>query len=494
MAEEICKKADMEGLGISCRNMELYGAGTGEAARMASEQTIAAISTPLGEGGIGIVRMSGPESVRILTELLRDGKNRPISSFKDHMMTYGYIVNPETGERIDEVLATVMYAPKSYTREDVVEVSCHGGVVATREILRAFLSCGARLAEPGEFTKRAFLNGRIDLAQAESVIDLIRAKTESSMRLALEGLRGRLSGEVKGVKDRLVKVMAFIEASIDFPEDDTDIYTADDIKSELLEAEREIRELISTSKRGKIYREGLSVVITGKPNVGKSSIMNALLRENRAIVTEIPGTTRDAIEEVININGIPVRLVDTAGIRDTADLVEKLGVERSKDLLNRADLVLLIIDQGSELTDEDWQIIGMVDREKTLVVLNKADLPRVAEIDRIRELFGKERIVEASAVEENGVKELEKAIFDRVVGREGGFEGTAVVANVRHEQSLKDALKALEMAIRSLDEGFPIDLASIDVRSALESLGEITGESVSEEVIERIFQEFCIGK
>ncbi|EYE88645.1 tRNA modification GTPase [Fervidicella metallireducens AeB] len=460
---------------------------------MIIDDTIAAISTAIGEGGIGIVRMTGEDSLNILNKVFRSYKNKDTMNMKSYTLRYGHIVNPETDEIIDEVIVSYMKAPNTYTREDVVEINCHGGMVAVKRILATLLNNGARLAEPGEFTKRAFLNGRIDLSQAEAVIDLIRAKTDESMKIALEQTKGKLSTKIKHLMDKLLKMLAHIEAAVDFPEDDIEDVVSKSVINDGKEIVTEIEGLIKNAETGKLLREGLNTAIVGKPNVGKSSLLNALLEEARAIVTDIPGTTRDVIEEYINIKGIPVKIVDTAGIRKTEDLVEKIGVEKSKEYIDIADLIIFMLDGSRELDNEDKEIIKMLENKRVIVVINKSDLPMVIDMDYIKNNLINHPIIYTSVNTEEGVEQIEDKIVELF------FKGDVTVkdvyiTNVRHKDILTKALESINKGIETLSSGFPIDCASIDLKDAYLKLGEITGDTVADDIIDKIFTEFCIGK
>jgi len=454
------------------------------------EDTIAAISTPLGEGGIGIIRVSGPEALQITSRIFK--AKRGIKSFESHKMVYGYIFD-QYGQMVDEVLFCYMKAPHTYTREEVVEINCHGGMVPLRRILELVLAEGARLAEPGEFSKRAFLNGRLDLAQAESVIDIIRSKTETGLRLAVSQLRGSLSLKVKSLQDKLLGVLAGVEASIDFP--DEDIENVADVVPSCEELIDELNKLIAGSEAGIIYREGIRATITGKPNVGKSSLLNALLRENRAIVTSVPGTTRDVIEEVINIKGIPLRIIDTAGLRKTEDLVERIGVERSKEAIEKADLILLVLDDSAGVTGEDIEIIELLRKKRTIVLINKVDVgKKLISQEVIGNLIGSWPVLWISAENGTGLVELEETIADMVLGGKIVSQDNLLITNIRHKRALEKAVFHLREAVAGVKNMIPLDIVAIDIRAAWENLGEITGLTVDEDLIDRIFSEFCIGK
>lgn len=457
------------------------------------DDTIAAISTPLGEGGIGIVRISGPQAVKIIKTLFR-AKRGDWSNNGSHRLIYGHITE-RNGDVVDEVLLTFMKAPHTYTREDVVEINCHGGIVPLRKILELVLSRGARLAEPGEFSKRAFLNGRLDLAQAESVIDVIRSKTEAGLKLAVSQLKGELSKKITALQDRLLGLLAQVEANIDFPEDDLEEATGQSIIRSGEDLLEEIKELIRGAETGKIYREGISTIIIGKPNVGKSSLLNALLRENRAIVTDIPGTTRDIIEEVINIRGIPLKIIDTAGLHETEDIVEKIGVERTREMIGRADLVLLVLDAATGLADEDIAITELIGEKKAIFIVNKVDVEETRITgNEVERLAGKQPALWISAREEKGLDVLEEKIVEMVLGGQVFGSDTVMVANIRHKQALEKAARHLKEAVHGIKEMVPVDVVAIDLRTAWEALGEITGSTVTEDLLDRIFADFCIGK
>jgi len=454
--------------------------------------TIAAIATPHGESGIGIVRISGPLSEKVATRLFRSKKR--LSRLKSHHLYYGEIIDADNGKSIDEVLLTLMRKPKTYTREDVLEINCHGGYLVLRRVLEVVLGQGVRLAEPGEFTKRAFLNGRIDLSQAEAVVDIIRAKTAKSLKIANQQLKGDLSREIEGLRERVVGSLASVEALIDFPDEKIDV-DEDVIREVLEEAQRKVGELIASYEEGKIYRDGVSVGIVGKTNVGKSSLLNVLLRENRAIVTPIPGTTRDVIEEAVNIQEIPIRLVDTAGIRRASNAIEREGVRLAKGKVAEADMVILVIDGSRSLDKYDWEIIDEVREKNTVIAVNKMDLPIKTSPEQVQALLPNTRAMKISALRNWGIDALKESIYCRLtedgVGREAG---EVVVANARHKRALEESLESLRRAKEGIQGGIPIELIALELRSCLDHLGEIGGETTTEEVLERIFNQFCIGK
>ncbi|MCA1042203.1 tRNA uridine-5-carboxymethylaminomethyl(34) synthesis GTPase MnmE [Bacillus infantis] len=457
--------------------------------------TIAAISTPMGEGAIAIVRLSGDEAFSIADKLYRGVGGKRISDAASHTIHYGHIIDPKTSEVAEEVMVSVMKGPKTFTKEDVVEINCHGGIVSVNRVLQLVLNHGARLAEPGEFTKRAFLNGRIDLSQAEAVMDLIRAKTDRAMNVALGQMEGRLSNLVKRLRQEILETLAHIEVNIDYPEyDDVEEMTHQLLLEKAGFVKGEIEKLLKTSQQGKILREGLSTVIVGRPNVGKSSLLNSLVHENKAIVTDIPGTTRDVIEEYVNVRGVPLRLLDTAGIRETEDIVERIGVERSRQVLKEADLILLVVNYSDELTQEDENLFKVVEDMDVIVIVNKTDLPQKIDMERVRELSAKHRLVTTSLLEDQGVDELEESISSLFFA--GGIEAgdMTYVSNTRHIALLNQALNSIEEALNGVDFGTPIDIIQIDLTRTWELLGEIIGESVHDSLIDQLFSQFCLGK
>ena len=457
-------------------------------------ETIAAISTPLGEGAIGIVRMTGKDVIKIAQKVFIGKKNKNWFKAGSHRVFYGRFVDPTNDEVIDEVLMTVMIGPYTFTREDVVEFSCHGGIVPIRRILTTLLKHGAIMAGPGEFTKRAFLNGRLDLAQAESIIDIIRSKTNQGLKLAINQLEGSLSARASSVQERLVEVMAGIEVSIDFPGEDVDGPSNQELILQIDGIIKEFEGMIAGAEKGKVYREGVAAIIVGKPNVGKSSLLNALLKENRAIVTEIPGTTRDVIEETVNVRGIPLRLMDTAGLRETEDVVEKMGVDRTRKLLTDADLVLTVLDAVSGVEHEDMEILELVKNQQGLVLINKIDAAPGGPMHKIiTAIVGKQQVVDISITEGRGLDRLEEKIEEVVVGGKIVVDHL-VCTNIRHISALKRAHEYLKSAKDGLKLGFSPELVAVDVREAWECIGEITGLTVSEDIVDKIFADFCIGK
>ena len=455
--------------------------------------TICAIATPIGEGGISIIRISGNNALDMASSIFRPKNKQDIKNMKTYTMRYGNVINAENNEIVDDVILSYMKGPYSYTGENVVEINCHGGVVATNRVLNEIVKSGARLAEPGEFTKRAFLNGKLDLSQAEAVIDIIRAKTELSMKSAIMQSKGSLSKEIGELRKYLLNVLALIEYAVDFTEDDEDIIDDNllfQIKDGINKTIERIKKLLKNADEGKIIRDGLNMVIVGKPNVGKSSLLNALLREKRAIVTDIPGTTRDIIEEYINIDGIPVRIIDTAGIRDTEDTVEKIGVERSKEKIEEADLVVLMMDSSREVDDEDKLIIDAVKDKKYITLLNKIDLNRKISDDIIGNL---RNIIEISAKNEIGIDNLKDKIKELFFDGEIDSE-SLIISNTRHKQALYRALENCTIALEKIQSNEFLDLISIYITSGMRALGEITGDELEEDLLNKIFSEFCVGK
>ncbi len=409
-------------------------------------------------------------------------------------MIYGHIYDQED-KPVDEVLVGYMKAPHTYTREDIVEINCHGGIVPTKKILELVLGAGARLARPGEFSLRAFLNGRIDLAQAESIVDVIRAQTEAGLKLAVAQLNGNLSRKISDLQEKLLGLLARVEANIDFPEDDLEDSTSEELVHISEDLLQRIKNLIKGAQAGKIYREGIRTIIIGRPNVGKSSLLNALLRENRAIVTDIPGTTRDIIEEIINIRGIPLKIIDTAGLHETENIIEKIGMEKTREMIGRADLVLVVLDAGRGLAEEDLDIISYVGDKKAVFLINKDDLAEKKIVVKNMDDFAAGRpVLRISAKDGTGLDELEEKIFEMVMG--GHLSGTdeVLVANTRHKQALETAARHLEEAVTEIKRSVPVDVVAIDIRAAWEALGEITGSAVTEDLLNRIFADFCVGK
>lgn len=450
--------------------------------------TIAAISTPIGEGGIGIVRISGPDSLSIAGKIF---SSKSSGGLKSHRFSYGVVTDPVSRDVVDEAMTVFMKGPNSYTREDVVEIQCHGGTLVVSRVLSLVVSAGARLAHPGEFTKRAFLNGRIDLVQAEAIMDVISSRTDASLALAQHQREGLLSKRIAGVRESVLHALAFIEAVIDFPEEDIDVAIEGDVMGRIAPAIAELESLISGFDEGKVIRDGVSVVIAGKPNVGKSSLLNTLLKEKRAIVTSVPGTTRDLIEEVVNIEGLPVRLLDTAGIRESEDHVEQEGVRLTLERIPRADLVLFVVDGSAPFTVEDESILQAIGAKPCIVVKSKADLPAGCELPA--EVGGVS--VSLSTVTGDGVGELRKAIHSTFVhGKATDSREYVAVSRARHRDALVRGLDALERFRGNLAAGVSHELLPIDLRDALDAVGSVTGETTADDVLDLIFSSFCIGK
>lgn len=459
-----------------------------------SEQdTIAAISTPVGEGGISIIRVSGPRALAVVNPLVR---GRDLNQVASHTINYGHLVDPATKAEVDEVMVSVMRAPKTYTKEDVVEINCHGGLLATNRALQLTLSHGARLAEPGEFTKRAFLNGRLDLSQAEAVMDLIRAKTDKSMQVALNQLDGSLSRLIKHLRQDILDVLAQVEVNIDYPEyDAVEELTSKLLREKAVAVRDQVRGLLATAKEGQVLRDGLATAIIGRPNVGKSSLLNALLHTDKAIVTDVAGTTRDVIEEYVNVAGVPLKLIDTAGIRHTEDRVEKIGVARSRQALAAADLVLLLLDASQPLTEEDRELIQATANHPRIVILNKTDLPQKLDRTTVQQLVAPDQVIAASMVANEGLIALGQVISDRFF-KQGlvSRQGSTLVTNARQVGLLKRAEQSLTAVLSGLDAGMPVDLVQIDMTEAWNLLGEITGDRYQDELLDQLFSQFCLGK
>lgn len=456
--------------------------------------TIAAISTPPGEGAISIVRLSGEQAIEIADKVYRSG-SKSLTNVLTHTIHYGHIFDPKEGNVIDEVMVSVMRAPKTFTREDVVEINCHGGIVVVNQLLQLLLREGARLAEPGEFTKRAFLNGRMDLSQAEAVMDLIRAKTDKAMSVALHQLDGNLSTLIRSLRQEILETLAQVEVNIDYPEyDDVEELTTKLLLEKAQFVKAQIEGLLTTAKQGKILREGLSTAIIGRPNVGKSSLLNHLLQEDKAIVTDIAGTTRDVIEEYVNVRGVPLKLIDTAGIRETEDIVERIGVERSRKALAESDLILLVLNQNEPLAEEDKQLLAATEGLKRIILLNKMDLSSNLNREELTQLVPETEILSVSVLSSTGMERLELKIAELFFGGETGEKDATYVSNTRHIALLDQAALSLNEVIQGIEAGMPVDLVQIDMTRCWDFLGEIVGDSVQDELITQLFSQFCLGK
>ncbi|MCE5613412.1 tRNA uridine-5-carboxymethylaminomethyl(34) synthesis GTPase MnmE [Staphylococcus pseudintermedius] len=455
--------------------------------------TITSISTPMGEGAIGIVRLSGHDAVEIADKLYK-GKHL-LKDVPTHTINYGHIIDPETEEVVEEVMVSVLRAPRTFTREDIVEINCHGGILTINRILELTMTYGARMAEPGEYTKRAFLNGRIDLSQAEAVMDFIRSKTDRASKVAMNQIEGRLSDLIKRQRQSILEILAQVEVNIDYPEyDDVEDATTEFLLERSQEIKQEIQKLLDTGVQGKIMREGLSTVIVGKPNVGKSSMLNNLIQDNKAIVTEVAGTTRDVLEEYVNVRGVPLRLVDTAGIRETEDIVERIGVERSRKALSEADLILFVLNYNEPLTEDDRKLYEVIKNEDAIIIINKTDLEQRLDLAEVETMVGDMPIIQTSMLQQQGIDELEIQIRDLFFGGEVQSQDMTYVSNSRHISLLKQAKNAIQDAIDAAEMGVPMDMVQIDLTRTWEILGEIIGESASEELIDQLFSQFCLGK
>lgn len=452
--------------------------------------TIAAISTPRGEGGIGIVRISGNNALEILEKIFKPRSGKAIRDIRNFSITYGHIFDGET--LVDEVLVSIMKAPNTYTREDIVEINCHGGFVITEKVLEVVLKNGARIAEIGEFTRRAFLNGRIDLTQAEAVIDLIHGKTEKSVSLSLNQLRGDLKEQIEHLKKLVLDVAAHINVVLDYPEEGIDDPLPEHLVDNLQEVLDTTDKLIRSYDKGKMIKEGIKTAIVGKPNVGKSSILNSVLKEERAIVTHVAGTTRDIIEEVVNLKGIPLVLVDTAGIRKTDDLVENIGVEKSKKLIESADLILFVVDGSRPLDEEDMKIHDAIKAEKVIGILNKIDIRQDIDLSPLTKI---NKWLEISAIKNQGIDEMEEEIYRHIIDENIEDSSQKItITNVRHKSALEKTKQSIENIFETIESGLPMDLMAVDIKGALDSLSEVTGEISSEDLLDHIFSNFCVGK
>ena len=456
------------------------------------ETTIAAISTAMSASGIGIVRISGENAMDVISRIYRSkGGKKKIKEVPSHTIHYGYIYNGE--ELVDEVLVMIMRAPRTFTGEDTVEIDCHGGVYAMKRVLETVLKNGAEIAGPGEFTNRAFLNGRLDLSQAEAVMDVIQAKNDYALKSSMEQLRGSVQKAIRDIREKLIYHIAYIESALDDPEH----ISLDGYPQELLEVvdkeQQEVKRLLKSSSDGKIIQEGIQTVILGKPNAGKSSLLNLLLGENRAIVTDIAGTTRDILEEYITLHGITLKITDTAGIRETEDIVEKIGVDKAREMAQKADLILYVVDSSVPLDENDEEIMSMLGGKKAIILYNKTDLTPVIPLEELREKTG-HPVIPISAKEETGIMELEDKVKEMFFGGELSFNDEVYITNARHKAALEEADKSLDLVRNSIEMGMPEDFFSIDLMNAYENLGKILGESVGEDLVNEIFSKFCMGK
>ena len=456
------------------------------------DDTIAAIATAPGEGGIGIIRISGEKSLQVAQSIFKSKSGKMIKDYNARTLIYGTVVDNE--KVIDEVLVAYMKGPNSYTAEDVIEINCHGGFISVKKILELILSKGVRLAEAGEFTKRAFLNGRIDLSQAEAIIDVIKSKTDMAHEVAQSQLEGSLAKKIKDLRMNVTEVLAHLEVSIDFAEEDVEEITYQTLEEKALELRNEIKKLYDTAESGKILRDGLKTVIVGKPNVGKSSLLNSILGENRAIVTDIAGTTRDVIEEFVNIKGIPLKIVDTAGIRETEDVVEKIGVEKSRESFSTADLVIMVLDASRKLSEEDMEILESLKNKKTIVLLNKMDLEPQIELEKIEEFVKSEDLIKISALKHHGIEELQDKIEAMVYHGSVKNSSNLMITNSRHKDALFKAYESINDAISAIEQRMPYDFIEVDFKNIWDYLGYINGDTVREDLLDTIFANFCIGK
>ena len=459
---------------------------------MYQEDTIAALSTPFGIGGIGVIRISGSNSFEIIQKIFISSKS--INDAASHSVIYGKITQPITGEVIDEVLVLKMCKPNTFTREDIIEIHCHGGIVVVDRILTLLYKLGARPAEAGEFTKRAFLNGRIDLSQAEGIIDLINSKTVESSRAAVNHLEGKLAKKLQSSRNRLIELLADIDVTVDYPEHDIEEITGEKVEAGLKEIKQELLGLADTFDRGRILREGINIVIAGRPNVGKSSLLNQLTGNARAIVTDIPGTTRDIIEEFVNIKGIPAKITDTAGIRDTQDIVEQIGVDKAYKAIENADLVIMMLAADTGITPDDAELIEKLTGRKSIVVINKIDLVSNEVLESLRSALSGRIVLEASVLNDKGIDNIEDTIADMFFKGKISQSDEVLITNIRHKSLVDKAIHDIDQAVDAYQTGMPLDIIAIDIKNAAENIGQITGESITEAVMHNIFSRFCIGK
>jgi len=461
---------------------------------MRLEDTVAAIATPVGQSGIGIVRISGEKAFPIARKIFCPSRGKRIKWSSSFKIYYGWIMDPETNSRVDEVLLTLMRAPKTYTREDIAEINCHGGPVPLRKTLELALRYGARLAEPGEFTRRAFLRGRIDLVQAESILDIIQARTEKSLEVALNSLEGKLSRKISLLKEKMVDLLSYLEAEIDFSSEDLEFLSITDKKKHLMEILKDTDSLLETAKTGEVYREGVKAAIVGKPNVGKSSLLNTLLQSERAIVSYVPGTTRDTIEEMVNIKGFPLWIIDMAGIKEAKEPVEKEGIERAYLKIKNADIVLLIIDGSCPLSEEDRLIFEKVKEKEVLIAINKIDLPQKVKKEEISSFFPGREMVEISATKEINIEVLKDKLANFILKKATPSSPDLLVMNLRQKRGLEETKRSINRALEGANQGLSEELIAFDLREGIRRLEEITGEVVVDEVLDHIFSRFCVGK
>ncbi len=458
---------------------------------MKFDDTIAAVSTPQGRGGISIIRISGVDAIKVADRVFKNEYGKTLISAKSHTITHGFAVRND-GSEIDEVLVSVMRAPNTYTREDIAEINCHGGLISTKEILSSVLKCGARLAEPGEFTKRAFLNGRMDLCEAESVIDIINAKTSEAHLVSVHQLKGSVSESIGRVREKLLTLTAHLQVLIDFADEDLEPLSDEEYLDGLKSCLSDVDKLLKTAQRGKILKEGVKTAIVGKPNVGKSSLLNLLYGEERAIVTDIEGTTRDSIEESVSLGGVMLILADTAGIRETSDTIEKIGVEKSKTLMDEADLVIFMADAMRPLDENDEYIIKFLKNKNTIILINKSEDEIICDTKKLMEISDK--VIEFSVKTQKGLSELEDTVSKMFSVGKIEIDNNAIITNIRHRDALEKAKEALVSAIGAIEAGIELNMTFIDIENAISSLGEITGQTVGEEIVDKIFHSFCVGK
>ncbi len=460
---------------------------------MINNDTICAIGTRTGESAIGIVRLSGNDAIKISEKIFISNNGKPIKEMASYTMAYGYVID-ERKEIVDQVIISVMKSPKSYTREDIVEINCHGGIIATKKVMNLCISNGARLSDPGEFTRRAFINGRIDLTQAEAVIEIIRAKTEQSLKIAANNIKGNIKNKLENQRKELLEILIELEASIDFIEEDLEIAPYEDLEKRVQIVYKEIKELVNDEKKGELVKNGIKVAIVGKPNVGKSSLLNAISKKEKAIVTHIPGTTRDAIEEIIYLEGIPVIFIDTAGIRKAKNLIEKIGVKNSLRFIEEAEIPVIVIDASAPLDKYDEEILIKVNLNKAIICFNKIDIANVINKNDFKKKFGENIIVEISAKKGIGIKELEGKIIKKM-GSENDFDiQDKIIINIRHKRILVEVISCLKNSIKAMKNKMSEEFPSADLKLAYNLIGEITGESATDEIINGIFEKFCIGK